>query len=66
MLKGPDSCCRILGYGLGIVGNLVPALAQSGVLEECHCEDSGYDVATWKRRGRNVSEDVRGFRRADD
>jgi hypothetical protein len=34
--KGPDAGCGVRGDGLGGVRELVPALAEAGVLDECH------------------------------
>jgi hypothetical protein len=36
LLERPDSGCRILGGSFGVVGDLIPALAQSGIFEEGH------------------------------
>lgn len=46
VLKRPNTGGRILGYGLGILGDLVPALAEARVLKKGHrggCRR--YDVA---------------------
>lgn len=51
MLKRPDAGCSILGYRFGVVGDLVPALAQARILEECHCLDDEYDVANIEALG---------------
>jgi hypothetical protein len=36
MCEGPDACCGCLGRCLGVVGNVIPSLADSRVLERGH------------------------------
>lgn len=49
MLEGPDSGRGLLGCGLGVLGDLVPGLADSGVFEErCHCGGDCNGLSHWR------------------